>query len=143
LAPQPDRGADEVDEPLSLEPSDAEIEAWASRERERRERWLSGPTPEQVAAWASRERERRAAELEGARQTRGPAPSPAQLAQHSLRTAQLAAEGAMSLLFELSLKDALDVLVRAGRDWEEEFTRQPTPRRRGALDADSSNHGDG
>jgi hypothetical protein len=29
----------------------------------------------------------------------------------------------MSLLFRLSLKDALDRLVQGGRDWEEEFTQ--------------------
>ena len=29
-------------------------------------------------------------------------------------------------------------LVQAGRDWEDEFTRQPTPRRRDVLEADPS-----
>jgi hypothetical protein len=60
------------------------------------------------------------------------------LAQQSLRTAQLAAEGAMHLLVRLSLRDALDDLVQAGRDWEDEFTRQPMPRRRDVLEADPS-----
>ena len=47
------------DDPVDVGPSDAEIEAWAVRERQRREQWLSGPTPEQAAVWAARERERR------------------------------------------------------------------------------------
>ena len=33
-------------DPMSLEPTDAEIEEWAERERKRREAWLMGPTAE-------------------------------------------------------------------------------------------------
>ena len=50
---------------VKLEPTDAEIEAWAEDERRRRQTWVQGPTPEERAAYASRERERRLAELEG------------------------------------------------------------------------------
>src|SRR5436190_9085894 len=103
-----ERSKEELDQALPFEPTDAEIEAWASSERQRRARWLSGPTPEEAAVWASHELERRTRALEGALQARGPrsGPSPSTLAQHSLRTAQLAAKGAMSLLFQLSLRDA-------------------------------------
>jgi hypothetical protein len=50
-----------------------------------------------------------------------------------LRQAQLAGEGAVSLLFRLSVSDAVDQLVRADREWEEEFTGEPL--RRVALEA--------
>jgi len=87
------------------------------------EQWLSRPTPEQAAVWAARERERRLVGLEGGRHRRWPGLAPALVLQRSLRNTQLAAEGTMSLLFRLSVKDALDRLVQAGREWEEEFTR--------------------
>lgn len=37
-------------------PDDDEIEAWARRERTRRERWVSGPTDEEKREWARRRR---------------------------------------------------------------------------------------
>jgi len=55
---------------VGIGPTDAEIEAWAVRERQRREQWARGPTPEQTALWAIRERERRTfeqAQLSGLR----------------------------------------------------------------------------
>jgi hypothetical protein len=103
-----------------IEPTETEIEAWASRERERRQRWLAGPTPEQAAVLASR-----AGELESAPPAHRRGEPSARVAQHSLRSAQLAAEGAISLLFRLSLRDAFDRLVQAGRDWEDEFSPPP------------------
>jgi hypothetical protein len=136
VATRPNDSVHEPDEPLFLDPSEAEIEEWAARERQRREGWLSGPTAEQKAAWARRERERRLSEIEGAPHARAASVDPGRLAQRYVREAQLAAEGAMSLLFKLSLSDALEQLVRAGREWEEEFTSQPTRRRRVPLDAD-------
>ena len=136
MARQPYETAPDPDETPFLEPSEAEIEEWAARERQRREAWLKGPTDEQKATWARRERERRLAELEGSRRARGLGGDPARVVQRSMRQAQLAAEGAMSLLFKLSLSEALDRLVRAGREWEAEFTSAPTPRRRVALETD-------
>src|SRR5690349_6028796 len=56
-------------EGASLEPTEAEIEAWAERERERRQRWLSGPTPEQAAVAMIRARERREPEPDRAYDT--------------------------------------------------------------------------
>jgi hypothetical protein len=50
---------------LDFEPSDAEVEAWAARERERRQAWLRGPSEAQKAVWAERERERRRVEVGG------------------------------------------------------------------------------
>ncbi|HEY2595434.1 MAG TPA: hypothetical protein VGK33_16200 [Chloroflexota bacterium] len=45
------------------------------------------------------------------------------------RTTQLACEGAVSLLLRASVRDVWDDLVRAGLEWEEEFTRVPQHRR--------------
>ncbi len=109
----------------SLAPSDAEVEAWAARERERRQRWLSGPTPEQAAVAFSRERERVEAELGHAHSRRGSDFDAAWLVQRSLRSAQLAAEGAMNLLLHVSLKDVRKRLVQAGLDWEQELFQDP------------------
>jgi len=65
-----------------------------------------------------------------------PAPDPEVAlvaAQRYMRECQLAAEGAISLLFKTSARDVLDQLVRAGREWEEEYTSQPVRRRRVGL----------
>ena len=93
---QPDAVAVEppLTEDVKLEPTDAEIEAWAEDERRRRQAWVQGPTPEERAAFARRERERRLADIEG---------SDAWFAERArtmgllTRKGQLAAEGAMSL----------------------------------------------
>jgi hypothetical protein len=107
-------------EPKFLDPSEAEIEEWVAHERQRREVWLNGRTAEEKTAWVRRERERRTLEREGdfvrshVRGSWGLLPRP-------LREMQLAAEGAVSLLLHMSPRRALDRLVRAGREWEEEF----------------------
>jgi hypothetical protein len=129
--------APDLGETPFLEPSAADIEAWAAQERQRREAWLKGPTEEQKAAWARRERDRRLAELAGTGRGRRLGAEPARLLQLYMRQAQLATEGAMSLLFRMSLGDVLDQLVRAGREWEEEFGSLPR-RRRVPLAADES-----
>jgi len=134
-----------TNEPNLLEPSAAEIDAWVERERQRRQGWLSGPTAEERAAWMQRERERRLASLRA-----GPAPEETRLTRRvrlSLREAQLAAEGAVilvwkgveaegpvGLLRQLSRR-GLAVLVRAGQEWEVELG-QPSRERRVPLDED-------
>jgi len=57
--------------------------------------------------------------------------------QRYAREAQLAAEGAMSLMLNLSMRDVLDQLVQAGRNWEDEYTSRPVRRRIG-LDTEST-----
>jgi hypothetical protein len=126
-------------DPLAAEPSASEVEEWASRERKRRETWLAGPTESEKAAWAQREADRRLHRGPGAR--RLPAVDlgePVWMMQRYMREMQLATEGAVSLLFKMSLSDAFDALVRAGRDWEEEFTATPPRRRRVAMDDDAA-----
>jgi hypothetical protein len=124
------------EEPALLEPSESEIEAWAAQEKKRREAWLSGPTADQKAAWARRERERRTIDRD-VTDVRGSVRDSSRLLQRYVRDMQLAAEGAVSLLFNSSPSAVFDNLVQAGRDWEEEFTNQPPRRRRVKLDADA------
>jgi hypothetical protein len=126
-----------------LELHETEIDEWAERERQRREAWLSGPTAEERAAWAQQERERRLGRLQAPSATE--ASEPGRLGAHYLREAQLAAEGAVRLVWkEVAAEGAmgafrkwsrrgLDTLVRAGREWEEEVA-QPGPRRPVPLD---------
>jgi hypothetical protein len=121
-----------------LEPSQDEIDDWAERERQRREAWVQGPTPEERAAWTQRERERRLGNLEAA-QTADTAGT-TRLGLPSLREAQLAAEGAMSLVRkELAAEGAVGAfrkwssrgmaaLIQAGREWEA-ASAQPSSRR--------------
>jgi len=124
-------------------PTDAEVEAWAQQERERREAWLRGPTSAQRSDWAARERGRRLADrgverVQRARLPRLPVGEDSlYMMQRYAREAQLAAEGAVSLVFSLSVRDMFDQLVQAGRDWEDEYAARPT-RRRIPLDSDAS-----
>jgi hypothetical protein len=118
----------------SFEPSEAEIEEWAARERKRREQWLSGPTAEERTQYARRVRQRRLAETfdEGeARISDG-----VRMGVRAGRETQLAAEGAMNLLYRWSRRTFAE-LVRAGREWEAE-TSLPNRRRRVSLDDEDS-----
>jgi hypothetical protein len=123
-----------VDPAASVEPTQAEIDDWAAQERKRREAWLQGPSPEERAAYARRLRQRRLAEAfdEGeARIADG-----VRVGVRYGRDTQLAAEGAMTLLYRWSRRTFTD-LVRAGREWEEE-TSLPNRRRRVSLDDEES-----
>jgi hypothetical protein len=137
MSNQPD--AHDADDVIGVDPTQAEIDQWAAEERARREAWLHGPTDAQKAAWAARERARRTGDVPRG-QLRLPTPSAdtVRAAQYAMREAQLAAEGAVSLLFKVSLRDMFDQLVRAGRDWETEYSSRPVRRRRIALDTESS-----
>jgi hypothetical protein len=125
LTPQPEEPAAATDAAGSVEPSEAEIEAWAARERERRQQWLSGPTAEQAAVAVIRERERREPERVRAYDTWESDFDAARLLQRLLRTTQLVAEGTVSLLLHLSVRDVRKRLVQAGLDWEEELFEDP------------------
>jgi hypothetical protein len=121
-------------EATDLGPTQAEIDAWAAKERKRREAWLRGPTDEERAEYARRTRQRRLAETfdEGEERLE-------QGVRQGLRygrEAQLAAEGAMLVLYRWSRR-TFDDLVRAGRDWEHD-TALPTRRRRISLDDDDT-----
>lgn len=121
--PRPDQ-----DDPLHIDPTPDEVEAWAARERERRRTWLEGPDEADRAAWIRRERIRRLAGL-GADAR---AVELARLGRRYGRETQLVAEGAMSLFWSWSRR-ALAQLARTGLEWEEEVGRSPR-RRRVSLD---------
>jgi hypothetical protein len=127
-----DAAADDAE--LAAEPSDAEIDAWAQRERARRQAWLSGPSDEERAAYAKRVRQRRLAEAfdEGEQRLEERMRSGLQYG----REAQLAAEGAMTLFYRWSRRTFTE-LVKAGREWEEE-TALPRNRRRVPMDDEAS-----
>ncbi len=111
-------------EPSLVEPTESEIEAWAEHEHERRRAWLEGPTAMERADWARRERDRRLADLEPEARMR----EMARLGKRYGRETQLAAEGAMSLLWTWSRRTFAE-FARAGLEWEEEAARSPRRRR--------------
>jgi hypothetical protein len=118
----------------SLEPSQAEIDAWAERERARREAWLAGPSDDERAEYATYLRRRRIAEAfdEGEEMLQ----ERMRQGLHYSREAQLAAEGAMTLFYRWSRR-TFGELVKAGREWEEE-TALPRTRRRVPMDDEGS-----
>lgn len=126
--------ADESTDSTSLDPSQAEIDAWADRERARRQAWLQGPSEEERADYATYVRRRRVAEAFDESEAR--IQERMRQGLHYSREAQLAAEGAMTLFYRWSRR-ALAELVRAGREWEEE-TMLPRTRRRVPMDDDES-----
>src|SRR5262245_24164165 len=118
----------------ALEPSPEEIDAWAERERARREAWLAGPNEQERADYAAHLRQRRLAETFD----EGEAMLQERMRQGLRygRDAQLATEGAISLFFRWSQRTFAE-LVKAGRDWEEE-TNLPRIARRVRMDDDRS-----
>jgi hypothetical protein len=122
-----DNGAD-------LEPTQAEIDAWVAKERERRQAWLNGPTPEEREAYALRLRQRRLADTfdEGEAMLTDSVKRGMRLG----REGQLAAEGAAALLYRYSRRTFAE-LVKAGREWEED-TSLPRRRRRVSMDDEGS-----
>jgi hypothetical protein len=118
------------DNGAELEPTQAEIDAWVAKERERRQAWLNGPTPEEREAYALHLRQRRLADTfdEGEAMLTDSVKRGMRLG----REGQLAAEGALALLYRYSRRTYAE-LVRAGREWEEE-TSLPRRRRRVSMD---------
>ena len=118
------------DTTVDLGPSEAEIDAWADRERARRQAWLDGPSATERAEYAQHVRQRRVAEAFDEGELR---------LEEGVRTGlrygretQLAMEGAMTLFYRWSRRTFAD-LVRAGREWEED-TALPRARRRVPMD---------
>ena len=123
-----------MDKAEGLEPTQAEIDAWVAKERERRQAWLNGPNPEEREAYAQRLRSRRLADTfdEGEAMLADSVRRGMRLG----REGQLAAEGAVALLYRYSRRTFAE-LVRAGREWEEE-TSLPTRRKRVSMDDEGS-----
>jgi hypothetical protein len=122
------------DNGAELEPTQAEIDAWVAKERERRQAWLNGPTPEEREAYAMHLRQRRLADTfdEGEAMLTDSVKRGMRLG----REGQLAAEGAVALMYRYSRRTFAE-LVRAGREWEEE-TSLPRRRRRVSMDDEGS-----
>jgi hypothetical protein len=120
--------------PVDAEPTQAEIDEWAARERQRREAWVKGPTAEEREEYAQRLRQRRLADTfdEGEAMLSETVRRGVRLG----REGQLAAEGAVALAYQFSRRTFAE-LVKAGRDWEEE-TSLPMRRRRVSMDDEGS-----
>jgi hypothetical protein len=123
-----------TDEPIALEPTQAEIDAWVAREKKRRQAWLNGPSADEREDYARRLRQRRLADAFDDGETR--IAESVRLGVRYGRETQLAAEGAMTLFYRWSRRTMAD-LVRLGREWEEE-TSLPNRRRRVPLDDEES-----
>lgn len=126
----PTSGNGTTEESLGLEPTQAEIEEWVAREKRRRQQWLDGPSAEEREAYARQLRQRRLADAFDEGETR--IADGVRMGVRYGRETQLAAEGAMTLLYRWGRRTFAD-LVRSGREWEEE-TSLPNRRRRVALD---------
>ena len=139
---EPDDVDEEYDEygepaPAEVGPTEDEVEAWAERERRRRQAWASGPTDAEKRAWARQVRRRRLARA-GAYGPLGPLPfgPPADVGLDPLgaryaRETQLALEGLGAWLVAWPFQ-VMASLVRSGRAWEEQAVR-PARRRRVRL----------
>jgi len=127
-------GESAAGESVALEPTQAEIDAWAARERQRREAWLNGPTEEERAEYAQHLSHRRLASTFDEGEAR--IADTVRMGVRYGRETQLAAEGAMALLYRFSRRTFAE-FVRAGREWEEE-TSLPTRRRRVSMDDEGS-----
>jgi len=116
-------GPDETSgiDPIMLEPTQAELDDWAARERKRRQEWLEGPTAEEREEWAQRERMRRLSQLSDEDRQAVIAEWTRQAVRYP-REMQLAAEGMFSLFYQWSRRQMAE-FVRAGRDWEEQVSR--------------------
>jgi hypothetical protein len=135
--PRQDPSSARAGEPgISVEPTEAEIEAWAASVRRRRQAWLDGPTEEEKHEWHRRERARRLARLEfeaesqavlGGPERRDPYEERRRLERRYLRDTRLAAEGLGILVATLPFR-ALATLVAAGQECEDEYLR-PARRR--------------
>lgn len=122
------------DDPVALEPTQAEIDAWVEREKRRRQAWLNGPTSEEREGYARRLRQRRLSDAFDEGESR--VQDGVRMGVRYGRETQLAAEGAMTVLYRWSRRTFGD-LVRAGREWEEE-TSLPNRRRRVSIDDEDS-----
>ena len=117
----PDPESEVTYDPIMLDPTDEELDAWAERERQRRQAWLKGPTAEERAAWAQRERMRRLSKLSDEDREAVMTEWARQMVRYP-REMQLAAEGMASVFLHWSRRQMAE-FVRAGRDWEDQFSR--------------------
>jgi len=121
---------------VAAEPTDREVDEWASREKKRREEWLAGPTEADKREWRSRQRQlRESRELYDELDERDWALE--RRLEHRLqRDAYLAGAGAFDWLVHLPPRLAAK-LIRSGLDAQYDYYTEPTSRRRVPPDLSS------
>jgi hypothetical protein len=116
---------------MSMDPTEAEVEAWAERVRMRRQSWVDGPTEEEKHDWQRRERARRAARLDldaesgasnGDRKRLDPYEERLRLQRRYAREVRLATEGIGIWIATWPFRVLADLVV-TGQEWEEETLR--------------------
>jgi hypothetical protein len=112
--------------------SDADVEAWAERERKRRAEWAEGPTENDKRAYARGEHWRRGGSFGGRRDD---VVEGRRVVERVQRDSTLALLGVAAMVAEAPYR-LIGSLVRAGREWEDEFHVPPRQRRRVVLDED-------
>jgi hypothetical protein len=125
-SPKEYRRSDPVDDPWAV--SEADIAAWAEREKKRRQAWLEGPDEEEKQEWADAERLRRKREYRE------------ELLEFDLedgrRMADRLISGFTNRMVESPLRK-LGSLIREGQDAEDR-KRDPLRRRRRVYPEDDA-----
>ena len=124
---------------MAAEPTDQEVDAWAEREKNRREAWLAGPSEEEKREWSRRQRE-----LNAVRELYGASDEPdseleRELEQRLRRDAHLARAGILGLFLNLPYSVGAK-LIRSGLDAQYDYYTEPAFRRR--MPPDFSSGGD-
>jgi hypothetical protein len=112
------------DREFAVGPTADEINAWAERERKRRQEWMAGPTADEKLAWARREKRRRLRGTPRWREARVGFPPD----ERTLSDLELALEG-MGVLFATWPFQLFDMLAKLGRDFERRAASRPSMRR--------------
>ena len=125
---EPQRKNEIGDEPHIVTESD--VSAWAERERQRRQKWIEGPTESEKRAWARAEHRRRLREqlLDTEEDMDADLVEGRRVADRLQYESTLALAGAASRLFNSPYR-YFGSLLREGAEWEEEH-RVPLRKRR-------------
>lgn len=128
---EPQRKYEISDDPCIVTESD--VAAWAERERQRRQKWLEGPTEDEKRAWARAELRRRLREqheqrLDAEHDTDADVAEGRRVADRLRYDTTLALIGAANRLVDSPYR-FLGGLLREGAEWEEEH-RMPLRKRR-------------
>jgi hypothetical protein len=123
-----DRNQSSSDDPYYGIPK-TEVDAWAERERERRRRWVEGPSEDERREWAARQHRRRRWLDTDPHSNEDDVEEGRRVADRLQHDAALALVGVANRLAEAPYR-ILGDLVRAGRSWEDEFMSPGRRRRR-------------
>jgi hypothetical protein len=123
-----DRDQSSSDDPYFGIPK-TEVDAWAERERERRRRWVEGPSEDERREWAARQSRRRPRPDSDRHADDDDVEEGRRVADRLQHDAALALVGVANRLAEAPYR-LLGDLVRSGRSWEDEFLSPGRRRRR-------------